>query len=108
MRTSVGAVTLDVPSETWEGDGATMSCTFPIRNNFWEVQWSKGANVVYVYDSESTETKIDDRYKGRLEGNVNKLTISSTTVGDEDTYTCDFDGRRDSKMLTVNGYYSKP
>ena len=116
MSTGVAVhnVTVAVPSETWEGEAATMTCTFPnIARDEWRLKWYKGSSIqLYLYMQipneviERSYNDLTDRCVGWLDGNVHTLYINSTTVADEDTYTCSVSEEEDSKMLRVNGEYS--
>jgi len=106
-------VTVDVPYETWEGEEATMTCTYrDIRTTSGWVRWSKGAAkfVIYAYRRPNgpgqTRKELINKYEGNMNGNVHELTIRSITTADEDTYTCEVGFAKDSQMLTVNGEYS--
>jgi len=108
-------VTVDVPPETWEGEGALMTCTFTLRDHFDDylrVLWFKGngRKVVFYYRRYHSTSRafndLLDRCEGKLEGNVHKLYINSTIVTDEDTYMCRVDTASDQKILTVYGEYS--
>ena len=110
-------VTVDVPPETWEGEGALMTCTFTVRyhlDDYIRVMWYKGNDnkVVFYYRRFHNTSRarayndLHDRCEGKLEGNVHKLYINSTIVTDEDTYMCRVDTASDQKILTVYGEYS--
>ena len=108
----VNNVRVDVPFETWKGEGALITCTLPVfSDNGWNLKWSKGSDGVYLYKRSSNSGRaykdLADRCVGRLDGNVHKLYINSTTVGDEATYKCEVDTQQDSKKLIVNCEYSK-
>ena len=103
---------MDVPSEAWEGEGVTMTCTHPDLSKAFRVTWYKGTGtdtVIYIYKPDS-QTGLavndpDNRFEGQVDGNIHKLTISPTRVEDEDCYTCKVDTEQDTGMLTVNGEY---
>ena len=110
-------MTVDVPPETWEGEGALMTCTFTLRDHFDDyvrVLWYKGNDrkVVFYYRRYQNTSRarayndLLDRCKGKLEGNVHKLYINSTIVTDEDTYMCRVITDEARKILTVYGEYS--
>ena len=109
---------MDVPSETWEGEGAKLTCTFTTPSvEYWYLKWHKGSEAtMIVYRYQQTPNKgtghaandLTGRCVGQMNSNKNVhiLYINATNVGDEDTYTCKLKGEQDSKKLTVNGEYS--
>ena len=118
MSTVAGEVRVDVPSETWEGEGAKLTCTFTTPSGeYWYLKWYKESEtktLIYIYEqtpNKGTGQAVNDlagRCVGQMNSNKNVhiLYINSTNVGDEDTYTCKVKGDQDSKKLTVNGEYS--
>ena len=105
---AVNSVKVDVPSETWEGDKATLTCTVSNSDSYWELLWYNGseANLIYYCDSEADSEVHNDRCTGQLDGKVHRLSISSTTVADENTYICKVGTETGSADLTVNGEFS--
>ena len=111
---------MDVPSETWEGEGAKLTCTFTTPSDeYWYLRWYKGSDPktqVYLYEqspNKGTGRAFNDlagRCVGQMNSNKNVhiLYINATHVGDEDTYTCKVVNQLalNSKKLTVNGEYS--
>ena len=107
---------VDVPSETWEGEGALMRCTFTgmTVSDFSYLLWYKeGLSVsapVYAYTTSSKKGTAVNGWNnrivvGRLADNVHELYINKTVRTDEDTYKCKIQADEDSKKLTVNGEY---
>ena len=89
-----------------------MICTFQeFKSKYSVLRWFKGSGSIQVYAyKRSTNTgkaynDLTGRCEGRLEGNVHKLNISLTSVGDDDRYTCRVDTQQGSARLTVNGEY---
>ena len=121
----VGAVdvTLDVPSDTWEGEGVLMRCTsnLDIARVYWYKRESLQTRTrVFLYVKakvtgqhiaandllNTTVQPNKPRAVGRLVNeNVYELYINKTALSDESAYTCKVDpgGGEDSKYLTVNG-----
>ena len=107
-------MTVDVPSETWEGEGATMTCSHPNLTKAFRVYWYNGTGsgtLIYIYkprlQAGLAVNDQDNRFEGQVDGNVHKFTISPTSVEDEGTYTCKVDAQHATGMLTVNGEYLK-
>ena len=108
----VSNVRVDVPSETWEGEGATMNCTHPSLTKAFRVYWYNVTDrdtLIYVYKPGSQTgyavNDPDNRFTGQVDGNVPKFSISPTRAEDEGTYTCKVDTERATGVLTVNGEY---
>ena len=98
-------VKVDVPSETWEGDKVTLTCTFTTSYSYWEWDWYNGSepNLIYYCNSEADSQAFNDRCTGHLDGKVHRLSISPTIVADENTYICKVATETGSADLTVNG-----
>ena len=105
---------VDVPSETWEGEGALMRCTFTgmTVSDFGYLLWFKGSlsGPVYGYTTSNKKGEASNSWKhknvvGQLVDNVHQLYINKTVLTDEDTYKCTIRPDEDSKKLTVNGEY---
>ena len=110
----VSNVRVDVPSEAWEGEGATMTCSHPGLSNAFRVYWYNGTDkdtLIYIYKpgKHTGEARNDpgNRFEGQVDGNVHKLTIRPTSVEDEGTFTCKVDIEQGTGMLTVSGEYLK-
>ena len=119
--TYIREVTVDIPSETWEGERALMTCTFRLvdnTDNTFRVYWYKGNDqkLVYLYKRTVLKGKAYNDLRGRADGTldentdkpntIHKLSINPTNVTDEDTYTCKVYFKQNQKTLTVNGKYS--
>ena len=102
------SVKVDVPSETWEGHKVTLTCTVTTSDSYWEFLWYNGSkhNLIYFCDSDGDSTAYNSRCTGRLDGKVHTLSISSTTVADENTYICNVGTVDGSADLTVNGEFT--
>ena len=107
--TSDNVVVVDVPPETWEGEGALMRCT-TTATTFIRVYWYKGSesNIVYVHTTGRKDgTKLHDFSNrivvGRLVGNGHELYINKTVLTDEDTYISKIRASVNSTKLAVNG-----
>ena len=109
-------MSVDVPSETWEGEGALMRCTYRDRTETTDNRlfWYKGSQSssarVYVYTFLNKRGRTIGNFSnrivvGRLVGNVHELYINKTVLTDEDTYACEITGVFGSDLLTVNGEY---
>ena len=108
-------MSVDVPSETWEGEGALMRCTYTdIEDTGSRLFWYKGSQSpshrVYVYTFASKRGRTIGNFSnrivvGRLVGNIHELYINKTFLTDEDTYACDIFSVFGSDLLTVNGEY---
>ena len=105
---AVNNVKVDVPSETWEGDNVTLTCTITTSDSYWELLWYNGSepNLIYYCDSDTDSQAYNDRCTGQLDGKVHRLSISPTTVADENTYICQIGTETGSADLTVNGEFS--
>ena len=110
--TYVSNTIVDVPSEAWEGEGATLTCSHPDLSHAGRVKWYNGTvtgTLIYIYKPWSqtglTFNDPDNRFEGQADGNVHKLTIRPTSVKDEGNYTCKVDTEQTTGMLTVSGEY---
>ena len=114
-------VTIGVPSETWEGDGALMTCTLTgdtgdiISQNI-RIDWWKYNNRVFLFDNarnihraenDLLDTSNKPRAVGQLAGFVYHLYINKTILSDDTRYFCFLDTpyAHDSTRLIVNGEY---
>ena len=109
----VDEVTVMVPANVWEGEGAVLTCTPSVgKANTQLLVWYKNAksnsDTVYVY-GDHTDTKayhaLQNRAVGQWVGDVHQLHISRTILTDEDIYICIVGAARDSKKMTVNCKY---
>ncbi|KAI0220012.1 hypothetical protein LSAT2_028453 [Lamellibrachia satsuma] len=108
LQRFLDVIGVDVPSETWEGEGALMRCT-TTATTFTRVYWYKGSesNIVYVHATGRKDgTKLHDFSNrivvGRLVGNGHELYINKTFLTDEDTYICKIGSAVNSAKLAVN------
>ncbi|KAI0214675.1 hypothetical protein LSAT2_000205, partial [Lamellibrachia satsuma] len=106
-------VTVTVPADVWEGDGAGLNCTTDVNKvDVSLLYWYKNipyvfANAVYVYvDGYPTQTKaynaLENRAVGQWFGNVHQLYINKTNLTDQGTYFCKSGTKEDSETLTIN------
>ena len=112
--TSDNLVAVNVPSETWEGEGALMRCT-TTATTFARVYWYKGneSNVVYVHTTGCKDgTKLHDFSNrivvGQLVDNGHELYVIKSVLSlltDEDTYICKIGSAVNSAKLAANGEY---
>ena len=109
-------VAIAVPSATWEGDGALMTCTLTgdiISQNI-RIDWWKSNNRVFLFDNarnihraydDLLDTSNKPRAVGQLVGFVYHLYINKTVLSDDTAYYCFLDTpyAYDSTRLRVNG-----
>ena len=108
-------VTLTLPADVWEGEGATLTCTPSVGKAntpvlFWNKNTKAEADAVYLYArGDPTATKashdLENRAVGQWVGDVHQLHISRTILTDEGTYICIVGVAEDSKKMTVNCKY---
>ena len=110
-------VTIGVPSETWEGDGALMTCTLGgnITKEAIRIDWYKGnKELIFLFvnsrnlhraDNDLLDTSNRSRAVGQLVGFVYHLYINKTVLSDGALYYCAVGGTEDSTRLIVNGEY---
>ena len=103
-------MTVTVPADVWEGEGATLSCSPDVdKANVALLLWYKNTdvNIVYGYSSSDARANNDlkNRAVGQWVGSVHQLHITKTEFSDEATYICESGSGKDSKKLTVNGKY---
>ena len=112
-------VTIGVPSETWEGDGALMTCTVggdipkEAINIYW-YKWTSGSDKHRVFlfsasknidraENDLVDASNKPRAVGQLVGFVYHLYINKTVLSDDAVYSCFVDAKQDLRKLTVNG-----
>ena len=117
--TSGVSVKISVPSETWAGDGALMTCTVggniskeDIRIDWYK--WTSGTDKHRVFlfvnsenlhraEKDLVDTSNKPRAVGQLVGYVYHLYINKTVLSDDAVYSCVLDPNGDFSKLTVNG-----
>ena len=107
---------IGVPSETWEGDGALMTCTWSsVRVH--KIEWYKrklgsekqrvflfvSSENVHRAENDLLDTSSKPRAVGQLVGLVYHLYINKTVLSDDAVYSCALSGTEDSTRLLVNG-----
>ena len=114
-------VSIAVPSETLEGDGALMTCTVggDITKEDISIYWykwtsgSEGPRVFLFSASKNIDRAENDlvdasnkpRAVGQLVGFVYHLYINKTVLSDDAVYSCVVDAEEDFTRLKVNGEY---
>ena len=114
-------VTIGVPSETWEGDGALMTCTVTgditsenIRIDWYKWNSNKELQRVFLFDNARNIHRAENdlldasnkpRAVGQLVGFVYHLYINKTVLSDDYKYYCVIGLTRNSTRLIINGEY---
>ena len=91
-------VTVTVPADVWEGEGAVLTCTPSVGKAntpllVWYKNTKSNSNGVYVYTrgdptAATALHALRNRAVGQWVGDVHQLHISRTILTDEDTYIC--------------------